>query len=579
MLRLSLTPLPTLRHSSPIMLEDVCEALHHLSSEAYGPCGRLLCVHSPLPTCSKGSGSVCDDIARLAPKNSPWRSPVARLLLQQVTTHSRQYGDGGWGLLLLATGLVLHTRRHLGAVPRPYIEWGLEMSLRWALEFLEDDNNPTRVPLCFAETEDLLGLVAAVMGSHPLLELPPEAKAHVYSEILLTFLHTLPSGDGPAPSARIQQCLQAAPDVLSPLSHSKVVEGVLVDWDLPLEAALLLPSWRAAAPSAADSVHRVLLFDVCLQPTAGSELVPLVPEARRRGNGAEDWCMRFVEQVKALGVKVLLSQKTIHPTLRLQLLHSSILPLERLSIRHMAAVRDLTGCTVVSDVHPPRNADVLGTLTSIGEQTIASKRFIHLCNTTKPTYTLFLVGDTRQILNAMEQAALRTLTVLRSAASQASAPSGAFGLAGAGAFELHLGEYVSARASHLSKEIPDATVRAQVNLAVQAFVTCVQAPVKRLVHSGGNTDVLQSFAELQEVNACSGFYRQLTGGDQPSLPLKCYGWDPVGDAPLCVASVEASGQRKGPVLDGATAKKAMLQSAIETALLLLRLDTHLIDLE
>lgn len=51
-----------------------------------------------------------------------------------------------------------------------------------------------------------------------------------------------------------------------------------------------------------------------------------------------------------------------------------MLTMPRLSLRHVAAVRELTGCAVLSDVHVPADGHGVGQLTAVGELTLAGKR-------------------------------------------------------------------------------------------------------------------------------------------------------------------------------------------------------------
>ena len=71
---------------------------------------------------------------------------------------------------------------------------------------------------------------------------------------------------------------------------------------------------------------------------------------------AEALLRRFVRALTALGVRVLCCQQRIAPALVRLLLSHGVLPLPRLSLRHIAAVRRLSGATPLSHLQPPSAA-------------------------------------------------------------------------------------------------------------------------------------------------------------------------------------------------------------------------------
>jgi len=253
-----------------------------------------------------------------------------------------------------------------------------------------------------------------------------------------------------------------------------------------------------------------------------------------------------------------LCQKTIHPQVRLKLLRSHVLALERLSIRHVAAVRELTGCPVLSDVHAPPTAYAVGHLTGIEEVTIAGKRFIHLSNMGRPCHTLLLVADAREALEAAEAAARRALRMLGPLLT--TTPTA---LAGAGAFECCLVRHLRQKADTLAAEFPHPPLRAQIALALKSFAKGMMLPVRALVASGAAADIPEAIDRLEAANEGAG------------LSGKCTGWDPkVGDV------MRVSGPNGPPaVADSAVSKAAAIRSAVETALLLLRLDGPLLGVD
>ena len=92
---------------------------------------------------------------------------------------------------------------------------------------------------------------------------------------------------------------------------------------------------------------------------------------------AEALLCRFADGVAGAGVHVLCCQQRIAPALMRLLLERGVLPLPRLSLRHIGAVRRLTGATPLSLLEPPKPAD-LGCVGAIRRPSIGNKMYTHL---------------------------------------------------------------------------------------------------------------------------------------------------------------------------------------------------------
>ena len=199
---------------------------------------------------------------------------------------------------------------------------------------------------------------------------------------------------------------------------SEVLEGVLIDTGWPLGAtlpvnepadghtfALYNISLEAALPEGIDAAVRLTSVvgsdgdgdeahgETVWRPLAAHDEHAAYEGGTTSGGGgvrvgrgsgqraAEDeseiLLVRFADGVAAAGVRVLGCQQRVAPALTRLLLARGVLPLPRLSLRHIAAVRRLTGATPLSHLAPPTCGD-LGRVGTVRRLERAGRSYLHL---------------------------------------------------------------------------------------------------------------------------------------------------------------------------------------------------------
>ncbi len=175
---------------------------------------------------------------------------------------------------------------------------------------------------------------------------------------------------------------------------SRILPGVLLDTPLPPGAALPTPpvatGWGGV---------RVALYNVSLEATLPEELDAATRLHVVNGDGdggggggggaragaaggaagvaAEALLRAFADGVAAAGVQLLICQQRVAPALVRLLLARRVLPLPRISLRHVGAVRRLTGATPLSHLSPP-DASALGRVGGAAHVSLGGRTYLQL---------------------------------------------------------------------------------------------------------------------------------------------------------------------------------------------------------
>ena len=155
---------------------------------------------------------------------------------------------------------------------------------------------------------------------------------------------------------------------------STLLPGVLLDTPVP-EGAPLPP--RSATPLCVALYNESLEAMLPVGLEARVQLVSRDADGHQVESIAEDLLGGYVRSLQAMGVRVLGCQQRIAPALLRLLIANGILPLPRLSLRHIAAVRRLCGATPLSHLRPPSAAD-LGYIGGVEVRTFGGRVYTHL---------------------------------------------------------------------------------------------------------------------------------------------------------------------------------------------------------
>eukprot|EP01116_Phalansterium_solitarium_P012393 TRINITY_DN2862_c0_g1_i3.p1 TRINITY_DN2862_c0_g1~~TRINITY_DN2862_c0_g1_i3.p1 ORF type:complete len:504 (+),score=120.92 TRINITY_DN2862_c0_g1_i3:866-2377(+) len=360
--------------ASSFSTKIVLETVLRLVSTSYGPDGRLKLVDG-------GGGVTLTTLSERLAGALAVEHPAARLVLQL----QEGVADGGLLAMALCCRLVLSGMALGGDGGRHTVAAGYMHALACVEEYVGRRQCPLRVPLSWARLPPLLSLVRSVLGTKsvcrwctgtPTAPGAPSGLEQISVRLLEAFLAglELPSPPGPpadddgAPRVRF---LGTVGDRLA----GSCFHGVVLDLPLPFGCAK-----RVAAVS-------VALFDVSLLTVSESEAASELPsvsattaEAVRTAAASERQRLMVDvgRRLVSLGVGLVACQKRIDPTLMAMLAQAGVVCLERLSNRHVDAVRRLCGGVLVRSwrqLLDDGGAALFGRLAAVEERTIDGLKY------------------------------------------------------------------------------------------------------------------------------------------------------------------------------------------------------------
>ena len=252
------------------------------------------------------------------------------------------------------------------------------MCKEWVLSALKAPDCPIVVPVTWRKLATILPVVRTILSSKAACKLSDTDTGLLSTLVLQSFLAALPENMS---TAEIAQTIRVQGLIGRPVSDSRMDScAVYIDTSLPAS----MPSGTASA-----RLRGVVLYECSLCLTEPS--VAFTSETATGADGAASlWSVGSVEEkamaelgaaLRGLGVGVVATQKLMHPSLERVLLDAGILPLQRLSIRHVAAVQAVTGAAVLSSWQRPVDPRCLGLLDSF-----------HLTTTERGKQALILKG-------------------------------------------------------------------------------------------------------------------------------------------------------------------------------------------
>eukprot|EP01059_Diplonema_ambulator_P023513 TRINITY_DN39004_c0_g1_i1.p1 TRINITY_DN39004_c0_g1~~TRINITY_DN39004_c0_g1_i1.p1 ORF type:complete len:706 (+),score=85.65 TRINITY_DN39004_c0_g1_i1:271-2118(+) len=364
--------------------------------------------------------------------------PFTKLWAQAVRGQNA-FGEGGW--LLMHVSLHIIQARSLDIVPASLVDVSISVCKQWCKAFLFSPDRSFKLSL--SDTRTLLTVAAGSFTSNPLLNLTQDDAAIAASKVVRAFLTaTNDTTYNPA-------CLRVH-KIKSP--HSRldvnVVDGVIIDWGFPQEYLLYGPS----------DAHmkivggRIALYDLCIEPDVVYKGVGGGQDVVATGEVNDVDSMENLKKVlnalKDAGVRIVGSQKTIHWSAKVWLAKNGILPLERLSNRHIDAVRLAAGGYLITNnsVQSLEPTGVFGELLEVSEITLGNgKKRVKIVGKSSPVTTILLSHPYTQILDEAER------VVHRAAASLVTFMKHPVGSPGAGVTESTLSRHLQLRSRYVER--------------------------------------------------------------------------------------------------------------------------------
>ena len=269
-------------------------------------------------------------------------------------------------------------------------------------------------PVVSIQLSNLPAMLAVIrsqlMSKQPILQLSAEERQFLAVLTLQAFLKGLRRPGGPSSTFASNIRIHELPVGMSGgIMRSSIVEGAVIDIPLPIHRtihALCAPSspQPASSSSLRKYVHlRVIIYNINLT-FAESEHMDAdltlnhniaeddnddaddneaVDQPKGKGKSYQQslyGLMRgLVDRWSSLGVTLVCAQKVMHPYLKQCCLERGMLPLERLSIRHVHAVHQVAGGEVLSGIGEQLvRPQAVGTLAALEEKVIARRRYLFL---------------------------------------------------------------------------------------------------------------------------------------------------------------------------------------------------------
>lgn len=335
--------------------------------------------------------------------------PFFRFVFSHLFAFHERCWDGGWSFLFYTASLWSNVQR--AGIPRRRVSASLLEVRRWL-----DELFASPVGCCCKLTIDGIDALVASTLHVDWIGMQPQEKDHLrrlVRQALACALH----GDVTMPNA-LRYASYCSTSTPMPALRSTVVKGMLIDWQLPLEAELLMQSSSSRSGA-------VLLFSCDL----------------RHEECEED----LLRACSAHNVSIVASQRTIDRHLRHALFLNKVLCFERLSIRYASAVESTAGCKVLQSVALLHSFSAVELQSCVGAVTVerfflGSKEGMRLVGgAASPIHTVVLCAANPAFCNALEGEVKACVRVLCNVLRDGQV------VPGGGGFEVFVEQYLGAR--------------------------------------------------------------------------------------------------------------------------------------
>jgi len=335
-------------------------------------------------------------------KNLPVRCAITNLAISMALSHKRFHGDAGLFVLSISCGLM---KSAVGSsLPIRAILEGLRKALRTSILYLRSDNCPVARPVKWKDPRIPVGIVVGCI-SPKMSSSPSCAVEHLAKLVARAFLLTFKNQarTGPQNTVRIhpvidhcrpligEECMNEPDDeenfssgrklneISVPILRSTLIRATVLDIPLP-----------PGVPIAIKSRLNILIYNVNLTfefedlVGKGVKVEKDIADNNLIGDSwsATDVQISLMNEIfeawVKLDVKIVACQKLIHPYLGSKLIEHGMIPLPRLSIRHIDAVRLCTGavpCSSTAIIGDDIKSSI-GVLEGYEQYSLGNKRYL-----------------------------------------------------------------------------------------------------------------------------------------------------------------------------------------------------------
>lgn len=450
-------------------LRAALQVFGHLLTTCMGPHGSIKTIQN-----SVGGPFTLTSCSNRLLHAMSFSRPCLRIIVTAVTGHLRNYHDGG----LLAGSLCLqlvNSALSVETVSRKCVRDVYEVLLGRVFEYLNSDECPVRVHMDTSNVRVMLWYVKSLI-TKPLCQLRSASLDHVSQLILKVFLSSIPDTLQSFISDRIFVLQLPNKDIAS----SEVKSGLLIEC-FEISALKGEQDLHISSPQDADCPVMVLLVDVSMSGDA-EEAIGIPVEARPEMiNSATEFVIsRMVTLCDWLAdakIGLLLCQKVIHPRVKSHLRSKGILFVDRLGIKPMAYIQDLTGAIPVSSVLVVPSANNCGQLTSVRHRLFHGRSYLHLERSGSCVSTLFLCAGLEEQLAELHAVVQSAVTGLYSILQRPR------GLCGGGCWQIHLANMVRCMVEEKNPELTSQLqiTKSQLLSAAAPFAESLEAAARSLL--------------------------------------------------------------------------------------------------
>lgn len=481
---------------------DVAKRLFAISQTSRGPLGKGVWVgNSSNGVRSNCSSTIFEKCAALREDQGERNDPVLRVALQLLAAQERSHGDAGLLAAQIAGCIIIDA--HERDLSPQALRVGLEWALTQCASFLERcrGNSPLRKDIPLSDRDSLLSLIqSSLTTKHVSIAWNPctSESEHIAKVLLKGFLASLNVDR----QGQLTSGLKLVMSQGCPILSSEALPGQIL-LDIPLPPT----TWNLLQQSQEGGGGDVILFNTSLMLNGDVEEVGFSVETEAIESSA--WTIRDAEvdfltkladrlsHIPKAKVRYIISQKLIHPWLRMHLLDKGIVAIERISAVHLAAVQELTGAHIfasaMSIVKTKNTIDpgLLGTLSRAEAwRSGTGKRLLRLYGNPqkgKKISTALLCAPDEPAVDELRHVANRSIVMLKAFLRKP------FLLAGAGATEFALAADLRQSCTHTA---PSRAHKIGAEIFARALESSVQALQPMPVSTGAITglDVLENLS-------------------------------------------------------------------------------------
>eukprot|EP00873_Tetraselmis_striata_P026760 jgi/Tetstr1/447024/TSEL_034482.t1 len=341
-------------------LEAGAAAVHRLCLPSIGPAGR----HTIIQANEESGATTLSATSLRLLEGVTWRSAITRLLVDMTAVaQHRNCGDGGLLCACVASRLILDALQQPNTSIAGRVR-GWNTALQWCVEALGQqmpsgtpahtgNHDTPPPPLCLPIRWNSLASITAMIRAvlSPKLTVFGVAEADGERLVRLVaegFVGALGGGVSAAPCVQVMGVSGLLP------ADSHCVQGLLLDTPLAPEDRAMLP--LTAATAAVFTCPLDVPQQLTSLETADGRPSQQLLEVAGPSGRQPDWAPgsehlaeleQLLGRLARLGVRVVASQRVIDPAARAACRQLGMVPLERLSARHIGPFLRLTGAAPI----------------------------------------------------------------------------------------------------------------------------------------------------------------------------------------------------------------------------------------